>query len=223
MDDLNELDVGSASSDHEFASENHAPTSWRQDPKESGSDWIMAVESVPDRTITEYHVHKRVLAKGSKKCDFFVSLFDLNEEQNITNARKSTTKVHANAACLLPDMLDFLYSPSDTLKIHTETAVGLRHLSEFFGIRALARRAWAFIYEDICVENLQVYMLCAAAFDDLQSQKLCAKVCAKNVEQIDPHSDLLVEMDPSFLLDIISHESVDRSRLSPHMSRRVGV
>lgn len=223
--DVEELDDCSTSgSDDEFGCDvSDRSVSWRQDPKESHSDWTMTVESVPDGTITEYHVHKHMLAEGFKKSEFFAGLFNLSKEKKVANDGSSTTKVHANAASLVPDMLDFLYSSTDDLKISTETAVGLRHLSEFFGIRALARRTVTFIYEDLCIDNVRLYLLCAAAFDDLQTQKLCAQTCAENLERIDPYSDLLSEMDPSFLLDVISCQTMDRRRLSPHMSKLVSV
>ncbi len=181
----------------------------------------MKIESVPDGTVTEYHVHKRILAEGHKQSDFFVNLFSLSKERKVENEGSSSNKVHVNAACLIPDMLDFLYSTTDALVISTETAVGLRHLSEFFGIRSLAKRAVTFIYNDVSIGNVQVYLSYANAFDDLQTQKLCAKACANNIDKITPHSDLLTEMDPCFLLDVISCQNLDRRQYSPHVSKLV--
>ena len=214
-------DNSSLGSDDEFGCDHSV--SWRQYPTESGSDWTMAVESVPDGKVTKFHVHKRMLAEGLKKSDFFVSLFNLSEEKKVKNNGYSRTRIHANAASLIPEMLDFIYSGTDELKITTGTAVGLRHLSEFFGIKALARRTVTFIFEDICIDKVQEYLLCATAFDDLQTRKLCAQICAENVHHIDPHSDLLTDMDPSFLLDIISCHHGEREGVSSHMSKLVAV
>lgn len=179
----------------------------------------MAIESVPDGTVIEYAVHKRILSRGTKKSDFFDVLFALSEDQKVENDGYSLTKVHANGATLIPEMLDFLYSPSDQLEIASpEIAVGLRHLSEFFGIRALAARSSKFILNDMCIDNVTTYIQCANAFDDFQTQKVAAKICAENIERIEPYSEILVGMDPSFLLDIISNPHIDREHLSPHLS-----
>lgn len=209
----------SVSSDDECS--NDVSISWRQDGLESGSDWTISIESVPDGNVTDYHVHKRILSEGHKRSDFFVSLFNLSQENKVESDGSSVIKVHTNAASLVPDMLDFLYSRSDTLDISTETAVGLRHLSEFFGIRALARRTVTFIYKDISIDNMQAYLMHANAFDDLTIQKLCARTCAENIDKINSHSDLLTDMDPCFLLDVISCPDLDRRRFSPHLSKLV--
>lgn len=210
----------SSCSDDEFGYEKPA-ISWRQDCIQSGSDWIMAIESVPDGAIIEYPVHKRILSRGSKKSDFFSSLFALSEAKKLEHEGYSSTKVHANAATLIPEMLDFLYSSSDQLEITTETSVALRHLSEFFGIRALAARTSRFIRDDMNIDNVPTYLLCANAFDDLQIQKLAAEVCAKNTDAIEPYSEILAGMDPSFLLDVISSSKIDRDKSSVHLSMLV--
>jgi hypothetical protein len=203
--------------------EHEEVTSWRLDPEESKSDWKIVIESVPDGAITEYHVHKCVLVKGIKKSDSFVSLFILSAEEKVEDEGFSVSKVHSGAARLIPDVLDYLYSIHDILKISTETAVGLRHLSQFFGIRSLATEVILFIYEDMDIENMKSYLLAATLFDDLPTQKLCAQRCAEHIKEISSSSDLLVVMDPSFLLDIISYPKTDRKLCSRHLSKLVSV
>ena len=197
---------------------------WRLDPEESQSDWTMVIESVPDGAISEYHVHKRILSEGPKKSKFFESLFRRNDSgQKTEEDSVSTSKMHAEAAKLVPDMLDYLYSINDMLDISTETAVALRHLSEFFGIRALATEVVSFVYYDMSIQNMKTYIVSASAFDDLQTLKLCAQRCAVQIMDIDPTSHILAEMDPSFLLDVISNPKVDRNNRSSHISKLVSI
>lgn len=196
--------------------------SWRLTPEDSGSDWTMTIESIPDGKVTEYHVHKCMLTKGCKKSDYFINLFHLLDKKSIVE-HANEMKVHVNASGLIPIMLDYMYSPNDELEVTTSNAVGLKHLSEFFGIRDLAKRSIAFLYGDVSVFNVQSYLLDSIAFDDLSTQKLCAGVCAKNILKIDPYSDLIADLDPNILLDIISFPVDDRSRSSEQRSMIVTV
>jgi hypothetical protein len=218
-DDSDSSGVGSL----EGRGEHEEVPSWRLDPDESGSDWTIAIESVPDGVVTKYYVHKSVLAGGLKKSDFFVSLFNLSAEMRVEDEGFSVSKVHADAAKLIPDMLDYLYSIHDILKVSTETVVGLRHLSEFFGIRAMSREALCFIYKDMTIENMKTYLLSASDFDDLQVRKLCAKRCAERIQDIQPYSELLAKMDPSLLLDILSSQKSKEKCVSVHMSKLMSV
>lgn len=195
-------------------------SSWREHPEISESDFILLVESVPSGGIEQYHVHKTVLRHGYKRADFFVSLLSpaVSEED-----KKRPIKVHEDAARLIPEMLDYMYSLNDELDISSETAAALSHLSQFFGIKQLAKQVLLFMREDVCVANMSTYLNTAMAFDDLQTLKLCADRCAEGIEQISPSSPLLPDMDPSFILDIVSSRFLRRKRNSGHMSKLLAV
>jgi len=191
--------------------------SWRLSPEESKSDWTIVVESVPEGTISEYHVHKEVLIhNGRKSSDYFSRIFGDILNQKVYKYK--TIKIHEDAAKLIETMLDYMYSVQDRLLLTSESAVGLRHLSQFFGIEALAKRVSAFIREDIELSNMDIYMDTTAAFDDLETIMLCADRCAEEIEDIHPLSQMVVEMDPSFVLAILSSEKFDRAKNSKHMS-----
>lgn len=220
FDDLVEEDSdGDSFGGGSFISDIEDVRHWRLDPEESLSDWTMVVESVPDGTMSQYHIHKSALVNGKKRGDFFVSLF----ENEMTGELNKPVKVHEDAAMYIPEMLDFIYSGDDELEITSDSATGLRHLSQFFGIRALAKRVVAYMYDDVCLDNMATYLECANAFDDLQTAKLCADRCAQRIDEISSSSPLLEEMDPSFLLDIVSSKKLDRRKHSGHMSKLVAV
>lgn len=196
--------------------------SWREHPDVSESDWTMIIESVPSGKMDQYHVHRTVMERGYKRGDFFVSLFGYSEKKEVS-AREKSIKVHKDAARLIPEMLDYMYSLDDELKICSETAAALSHLSQFFGIKQLAKQVLLFMKEDVCVANMSVYLDTATAFDDLQTLKLCADRCAEGIEEILPSSTLVSDMDPSFLLDIVSSRYLRRKRNSAHMSKLIAV
>jgi BTB/POZ domain len=196
-------------------------TTWREHPDVSESDWTMTIQSVPSGAVDKYHVHKSVLKHGHKRGDFFVSLFGYNEMEN--SGGETPIKVHEDAASLIPEMLDYMYSSDDELTITSDTAAALSHLSQFFGMKHLAKQVLLFMREDVCVANMDVYLNTAMAFDDLQTLKLCADRCAEAIEEIPPSSTLLPDMDPSFLLDIVSSRYLRRKKSSGHMSKLIAV
>eukprot|EP00531_Pseudo-nitzschia_arenysensis_P006935 CAMPEP_0116140378 /NCGR_PEP_ID=MMETSP0329-20121206/13811_1 /TAXON_ID=697910 /ORGANISM="Pseudo-nitzschia arenysensis, Strain B593" /LENGTH=458 /DNA_ID=CAMNT_0003635479 /DNA_START=19 /DNA_END=1395 /DNA_ORIENTATION=- len=212
-DDVESSSEGSSSGDSSCIDGRVFP-SWRLRPSESKSDYTMTIESVPEGTIKKYHVHKKMLSRNGKKTsDFFSRLF-----ADSSIKKKKVIKIHEDAARLIGKMLDYMYSLDDKLHVTSETAVGLRHLSQFFGIRALAKRVAGFIQDDICIENMDIYMETAGAYDDMQTTKLCADCCASQIGSIHPLSPLVAEMDPSFILAIISSDEFARESYSKHMS-----
>uniref|UniRef100_A0A7S4AWR2 BTB domain-containing protein n=1 Tax=Pseudo-nitzschia australis TaxID=44445 RepID=A0A7S4AWR2_9STRA len=188
--------------------------SWRLSPEQNKSDWSITIESVPEGTVSRYHVHKRVLVNGGiKGSDFFARLIN---DTDITDTKP--IKIHEDAAKLMQNMLDYMYAIDDELEITSDSAVGLRHLSQFFGIRGLAKRVNCFINEDISLDTMDVYLETTSAFDDMQTIDLLADRCASEIEKISPLSSLVAEMDPSFILSIVSSQKFNRRKHSSHMS-----
>jgi hypothetical protein len=196
--------------------------SWREPPEISESDWTLTVESVPSGVIDKYPVHKSILTRGYKHGDFFVSLFGV-QDNNAETIVDKPIKVHEDAARLIPEMLDFLYSLDDELAINSESAACLAHLAQFFGMKALAKKVLFFMYDDMNVENIFVYLDTAMAFDDMQTLQLCADKCAECIEQIAPKSSLLPELDPSFVLNIVSSKRLNRKKHSRHLSKLIAI
>jgi hypothetical protein len=209
-----ESDAGCDSFEDENSSDEPVYASWRLDPKESNSDWTMIIQSEGNGGCTEYHVHKSLLSEGLKRCEFFASLFQFGD----ATGTWMIIPIYADAVCLVPDMLDYLYSARDTLDVSSETAVGLYYLSQFFGIRALAAKALLFIYDDLSMGNMRSYLASCSTFDDLQTLKLCAQHCSEHLEEIKPSSRLLRDMHAGFLLDVISFPKTDKEAISGHMS-----
>jgi hypothetical protein len=196
--------------------------SWREPPEISESDWTLTVKSIPDGKISHYHVHKSLFVHGYKRGDFFETLFGYAGDDKEEELNKPIS-IHEDAARLIPLLLDYVYSLDDELNISSKSAAGLRHLSQFFGMKTLAKRVLSFMQEDICVDNARVYIKTAMAFDDLQILKLCADRCAEQIDSITPSSSLLTDIDPSFMLDIVSSKRFNSKKHSRHMSKIIAV
>ena len=82
--------------------------SWRQNPSESFSDWTIEIlEEGLCKSVT-YNVHRRVLAVGPKKSDYFANIFKTNGSANMTQLRLS--KIQAS---VFPLALDYIYADID--------------------------------------------------------------------------------------------------------------
>ena len=88
--------------------------SWRQNPSESFSDWTIEVieedKANPGATSERavYHVHRRVLAVGPKKSEYFAKIFKSNSSANRTELRLTKRQ-----AAVFPIALDYIYTDID--------------------------------------------------------------------------------------------------------------
>ncbi len=97
--------------------------SWRQNPSESFSDWTIEVieeeETIDQPSAAKcsvFHVHRRVLAVGPKKSDYFANIFKSNGSANRSQLRLSTKE-----AAVFPMALDYIYADTD-FDLDTEKA-----------------------------------------------------------------------------------------------------
>lgn len=88
--------------------------SWRQNPSESFSDWTIEILEEGNtehyslcKSVT-YNVHRRVLAVGPKKSDYFANIFKTNGSANMTQLRLSKSQ-----AAVFPLALDYIYADID--------------------------------------------------------------------------------------------------------------
>eukprot|EP00535_Pseudo-nitzschia_heimii_P009742 CAMPEP_0197192720 /NCGR_PEP_ID=MMETSP1423-20130617/25589_1 /TAXON_ID=476441 /ORGANISM="Pseudo-nitzschia heimii, Strain UNC1101" /LENGTH=1160 /DNA_ID=CAMNT_0042645669 /DNA_START=57 /DNA_END=3539 /DNA_ORIENTATION=+ len=103
--------------------------SWRQNPSESFSDWTIEVIEdeigEPNRgKPTVYHVHRRVLAVGPRKSEYFAKIFKSN-----SSANRTILKLTKREAAVFALALDYVYADID-LDLDAEKAYGLYSLGE---------------------------------------------------------------------------------------------
>jgi len=152
---------------------------WRQDPEDSFSDWKILITlssgkdteaDDSDDSVATYHVHRNILARGTRKSEYFERLFkiNLNTEEHTHGASKIDLTV-PSAAASFPLMLDFLYGKNvfdDSAKPSIETVVALRHLSTYFGIRALYKLTAEYIKLNMMEDDSFEYLMQARLYQD---------------------------------------------------------
>jgi hypothetical protein len=183
--------------------------SWRMDPEINFSDFTLEVKSSED-TVHLYQVHKHVLSIGACKSRFFSNLFAANHEGK-TSCKKLTIKLSREAARLVPNLLDFMYSPVQELDIDTENAVALRFVATYFRSFLLNEKVVEFIGEDMCLANVATYAKDSKTFKDEKTLCMASLLCARQIKKIDPDSDLLREVDSQFFLRVASSRELDKS------------
>jgi hypothetical protein len=152
--------------DEELVEEQEEPElTWRLDPSISLSDWIIKVFNKETRQPEPYYVHKNVLAVGPRKSEYFVRYFLSHENMN-GRAQSTDVWLERVAAEVIPNFLDYIYSVDSSLEISTASAVGLRHVAQFFGNRVLHQKVMHFIKADLTMENVGVYYQDSVVVDD---------------------------------------------------------
>jgi hypothetical protein len=193
---------------------------WRLDPVTSLSDWTITVNNRETREFKTYHVHRNVLAVGKRKSEYFVRYFQSHDR---LASSKSGTEIYLEkvAAKVMPELLDYMYSTDDKLNITTATAIGLRHLAQFFGIRPLHLKVMEFILADLSMDNVDIYYRDSVSVDDDKVAEMAAKQCAKNILQIQANrngSSLLNNVDAHFFRRIMSSPEIDSKEKHYHIS-----
>lgn len=190
---------------------------WRMDPSKSLSDWKIKVTNKETRQNELYHVHKNLLAVGPKKSEYFVRIFRTNNRLDVGT---STTDIFMEsvAAHVIPQWLDFLYSPDDELVIDTQSATGLRHLAQFFGMRSMHKKAMEFIVQDLSMTNVIVYYKDSVVLADDKISELAANHCSNNILSIDSKHELLTTVDPFFFRRLMTGPEIDSRKKQYHIS-----
>jgi hypothetical protein len=196
---------------------------WRLDPSVSLSDWTLVVRVRESGSAsshappTSYHVHKNILAVGPRKSDYFVNVFRTSAASSSTS---NVTEVVLGevAARVVPQLLDFMYSVEGDLDINSARACGLRHLAQFFGVRALHKRVTDFIQKDLTMSSVVTYYVDVVSLRDEKLLVNIAKFCSKNIMKIDTAFPLVEVMDPYFFSKLLTSQHINTKEKRYHCS-----
>jgi hypothetical protein len=157
---------------------------WRGDPEDTHSDWTIVVNEEK-----AYHIHKFVLVAGPRSCKlYFPSLFRpavRTSEQEDSTSRITLPKDQADA---FPIMLDFMYSSDEELAVHTDNAVTLRSLANYFGCTALTKTVNKFIQKDLTTNTAAAYLHNAFLCNDEKLEASARNLILKNYSEIETES-----------------------------------
>lgn len=186
---------------------------WRLDPVESLSDWSIKVRDRDSKNIEIYHVHKSTLAVGPRKSEYFVNIFG---HKNPRSSQRTVTDVilPATAAKTMPELLDFIYSVRPA-KIKSDTAIGMRFLSQFFGVKPLFKHVMNFIQKDLSLATLEFYIRDSTSLQDEKMLGISSRHVARNIAKIDVRHRIAGVMDFGFLERVLQASvslSVERRR-----------
>ena len=192
---------------------------WRSDPSRSLSDWTILVSNRETQETHPYHVHRNVLAVGPRKSEYFVRFF-LSHDRMSKSSKSTEIWFSTVAANTMPQLLDYMYSSDGKLDISTECAVGLRHLAQFFGMRALHKKVMNYITSDLTMDNVLTYYQHTVAVDDAKVSEIASAHCAKHVMDIGLDDPLLGVVDALFIRQILTlSNQVDSVEQQLHTSQ----
>jgi len=211
--------------DESGASDKEDLLTWRLDPSESLSDWTIVVRTRGDdpdnRKVDTYHVHKNILAVGPRRSEYFANVFRQARKDNPpgeTAGATSEVELGAAAAKVVPNFLDFMYSTEGGLDISTESATGLRHLAQLFGVRVLHKKVMDFIQKDLSLATCTTYYRDVCLLRDEKLLLTIAKYCSRNIMKIEPNFPLVEAMDAYFFAKVMSSPQVGTKEKKYHCS-----
>jgi len=97
-----------------------------------------------------------------------------------------------------------MYSHETTLHLTSDTAPGVRFLSQFFGVRPLFEKVMRFIQKDLSLKTLVSYYYASRELDDTKISNLCARHTARNVHLIDTSHALIQAIDADFFAKVLA-------------------
>ena len=152
--------------------------------------------------IDVYHIHRHMVAVGSKKCEYFSRLF----KSSFFEASNSTSRIELDetAANAFPIFLDYMYCPLEQeLKITTENATALHYLGKYFENRRLRWLVKRFVSNDISIETCSIYYAYAKSFHDDKILHAVATFCREHIDSITPENPLLKSVDLDFMMKLV--------------------
>jgi len=174
--------------------------SWRLHRSESYSDWTIEVVSgdisPPIIECTSYHVHRRVLAVGPKKSDYFANIFKLNGF-----AGQNQLRLSKRQAAVFPMVLDFIYTDID-LDLDAEKAYALYSLGEKLENEAILRSVTDF-YSKWCMtkENIFEFIKLGQSFKNEILLEAAILRFSEEIWSID--IETAAELDPGLLYKVL--------------------
>ena len=170
--------------------------SWRQNPSESFSDWMIEVVDKGTRAKTVYNVHRRVLAAGPKRSEYFARLFRISNSSN-----QSVLELGPLEAPLLPLVLDHMYADVTLGLNDVDKAYALYCIAEHLEISSILQAVTEFFCQNMDAKNVVDYITLGKEFVDQTLLEAVVEKCAEEIRSMD--KTVGAKMDPSILLQVI--------------------
>jgi hypothetical protein len=154
------------------------PLSWRDEPETSLSDWT--IEAKTDEETRTFHVHRAILGAGSRKCQYFTSLFQslcLEHENNTSRIEFASTEEIDE----MESLLDFAYSGKF---VPGDNAVVARYLALYFQNMEFMNKVNQFVSRDLTPKRAPWYLLEAMKYNDDRLIQSATTLCAQELRQV---------------------------------------
>jgi BTB/POZ domain len=153
--------------------------------------------------IQTYHVHRFVLACGSRKSDYFERVFRNGAKFLEGQTRTSRIELDSLAASVFPQLLDYLYQADKPLEITVETATALHHLGEYFEVNQLRWDAKQFCKAAISVQNVAIFHKHSLMFHDLSIHDSVVEFVSGHITEFSYDSDITKTFDKDLWLEVL--------------------
>lgn len=169
--------------------------SWRQTPSESFSDWVIEVVEKETQTRTAYNVHRRVLAVGPRRSEFFSRLF-----KKLNTSNRNCLQLGSVEASVFPLMLDHMYADAD-LQLNTEKAYALYCLAEQLEVASVLLTVTDFYRKNMTRENSIDFIELGQSFNDKTLLHASMEKCAEDIRSMD--QTMAAKFKPDLLLQVL--------------------
>jgi hypothetical protein len=169
--------------------------SWRQNPSESFSDWRIEVLQRDTQKKETYHVHRRVLAVGPKRSEYFARLF-----KKANSSNKSAIELGSVEAKVFPSVLDHMYTDSK-MHLDTEKAYALYSLAEHLEITSVLQSVTEFYSKKMTKGNVVDFLTIAESFRDKTLLQAAVGRCAEEMRSMD--QETAAKLKPEILLEVL--------------------
>ena len=190
--------------------------SWRLDSEKSYSDWTIEVYDLDHHETKLYHIHKHIIAVGSHKSYFFRQNF-LSSKEEDTAKGFTTLELDHEAASVIPQALDFVYSQGQEIDVADETALAIHYVARVLGVSTLCTYIVDFINKNMTLDNVASYIRQSNSFKDYKVTAMASQLCARNITSIGADSELLRTFEPDFFESFVS-SSDNREKTKCHVN-----
>lgn len=168
--------------------------SWRQRPSESFSDWTIEVVH-PDGPPTQYHVHRRLLAVGPRRSEYF--------EQFCKTSANNTTQLHLDKAQagVFPQVLDHMYADVDLI-MDAEKAYALYSLADALKIKSISKAAVEYFESRMDISNIAECITVGMQFRDKALLNSAILIAAEKLRSME--LEMAAKIDPGVFGIIIA-------------------
>lgn len=187
----------SSVSEDETPVSNGGGLNWRDPPSESFSDWVIVVLHNDTFHKESYNVHRRALAIGDRRSEYFARLF----KSNTSIASNESVLVLGTAeAAVFPEVLDYVYFNVEP-KLNMKKAFSVFKLAEHLEIQILRQLAIDFYSKSLNQDNVPVLLQVAPTFGDDVLINSAVQLYAQVIESLDVSE--AGRLEPNLLLQVL--------------------